>query len=303
MNQQWLEIRIGVPTVAADTVCAVLGRIGSTGVCEREQQLDTFTVPDPDADLPETLELRAYFPADQQPSQLVAQIEQELDEVRRLFAVPGWTAATAAQVSDGEWAESWKQYFPVFRVGPLVVKPSWEDVDVDDAEVVLTIDPGMAFGTGHHETTRMALARLEGADLSGARVLDVGSGSGILAIAADLLGAASALGVDVDAATLPVAQENARLNRSRARFELGSVDPSRPEQRCDVLVANLFAELHAELAGAYAKALRPGGVAFLTGILDDRTDRVEAALPPSLRRLATDADGPWRLLALQRVGA
>ncbi len=205
--------------------------------------------------------------------------------------------------ADGtDWVAAYFAGLEPVRVGSLVIAPTHADVVLEAGQKPLWLDPGMAFGTGHHETTRMALARLERADLTGARVLDVGAGSGILAIAADLLGAASSLGVDVDPATLPVAEENARLNRSRARFELGSVDPARPDLGCDVLVANLFAELHAELADAYAKVLRPGGVAFLTGILDDRIDRVEAALPPSLRWQSTDADGPWRLLALQRVG-
>jgi len=205
--------------------------------------------------------------------------------------------------ADGtDWVAAYFAGLEPVRVGSLVIAPTHADVVLEAGQKPLWLDPGMAFGTGHHETTRMALARLERADLTGARVLDVGAGSGILAIAADLLGAASSLGVDVDPATLPVAEENARLNRSRARFELGSVDPARPDLGCDVLVANLFAELHAELAHAYAKVLRPGGVAFLTGILDDRIDRVEAALPPSLRWQSTDADGPWRLLALQRVG-
>lgn len=203
---------------------------------------------------------------------------------------------------DTDWVASYFAGLEPVRLTTLVVAPTHADVTLAAGQKPLWLDPGMAFGTGHHETTRMALARLERADLTGARVLDVGAGSGIVAIAADLLGAASALGVDVDPATVPVAEENARLNRSRARFELGTVDQGRPEQRCDVLVANLFAELHAKLAGVYAALLAPGGVAFLTGILDDRADLVEAALPASLRLLATDTDGPWRLLALQRTG-
>lgn len=220
------------------------------------------------------------------------------DEERSLPVGGRWEDA-----DDTDWVASYFAGLEPVRLATLVVAPTHAEVALTAGQKPLWLDPGMAFGTGHHETTRMALARLERAELAGARVLDVGAGSGILAIAADLLGAASALGVDVDPATVPVARENARLNRSRARFELGSVDPARADRRCGVLVANLFAELHAELASAYAAVLEPGGVAFLTGILDDRADLVVAALPASLRLLATDADGPWRLLALQRVAA
>ncbi len=232
-------------------------------------------------------------------------MQQEGEEIVAWFDAerPLPLAGRWEDADDTDWVAAYFAGLAPVRLGTLVVAPTHADVLLTAGQKPLWLDPGMAFGTGHHETTRMALSRLERTDLTGARVVDVGAGSGILAIAADLLGAASALGVDVDPATVPVAEENARLNRSRARFELGSVDPARPEQRCDVLVANLFAELHAELAGAYAEVLRPGGVAFLTGILDDRTDLVEAALPASLRSSATDADGPWRLLALQRVGA
>lgn len=185
-------------------------------------------------------------------------------------------------------------------VGRLVVAPSHREVTLRAGGRVLWLDPGMAFGTGHHETTRMALAALERRDLTGRRVLDVGAGSGILAIAADLLGAAEAVGVDVDPDTVPVARENARLNLSRARFELGSVADA-PGGPADVLVANLYAELHARLADAYRAALRPGAELLLTGILRDRAELVRAALGGGFEPLGEETDGEWVLLAYRRA--
>lgn len=199
-----------------------------------------------------------------------------------------------------DWVAAYLADLGPVRLDTLIVAPTHAEVVVRAGERVLWLDPGMAFGTGHHETTRMALAALERSDPRGRRVLDVGSGSGILAIAADLLGAREALGVDVDEATLPVARENAGLNRSRATFVHGSVEAAGGAP-WDVLVANLYAELHARLLPAYADRLAPGGRALLTGILDERLPLVDAAIDDaSLSRVATHADGAWQLVELVR---
>lgn len=190
------------------------------------------------------------------------------------------------------------------EVGELVIAPTHREVRLRAGQKVLWLDPGMAFGTGHHETTRLALAALSdpALTLSGARVLDVGSGSGVLAIAADLLGAAAARGVDVDPITPAIARANAARNRSRARFELADFGEGEAAPgSVDVLVANLFAELHERFMPRYAAALAPGGVALLTGILDGREGLAEGAVPAGLRLRERRRDGEWWLLVLERV--
>lgn len=186
------------------------------------------------------------------------------------------------------------------RVQSLVIAPSHAEVTVTDGDIIIWLDPGSAFGTGHHETTRMALAALERNDLIGKSVIDVGSGSGVLALAADKLGAESVVGVDVDGATLRVARENAVRNRSRARFALGSLGRPGLPRRFDVVVANLYAELHAELLPDYAEALLPGGRAFITGILNSLRQRVLDAVPASLAVTAEHVEGEWTLFELER---
>lgn len=186
------------------------------------------------------------------------------------------------------------------RAGGLVVAPSHAEVTLRDGDQVVWLDPGSAFGTGHHETTHMALEALEAADLVGRTVLDVGAGSGLLAIAADRLGAALALGVDTDPSTVPVARHNARRNRSRARFLVGSLDHPELPLRFDALVANLYAEIHAALLPAYAERLVVGGRMWLTGILASRADLVRAAVPDTLIAHRARAAGEWVLLELER---
>lgn len=211
------------------------------------------------------------------------------------------------------------------RAGPLVVAPSHRAVELRDGEKVVWLDPGSAFGTGHHETTRMALEALAELDIQGRTVLDVGCGSGILAIAADQLGAEAAYGVDVDPHAVAVARENARRNRSRARFAVGTlaVPGSRPEPnpeasdglgeagtfapatglpgRCDVIVANLYAELHVALMPAYAARLPAGGTALLTGVLTRLEDQVAAAAERhGLAVAARRHEGEWSLLTLRK---
>jgi len=171
-------------------------------------------------------------------------------------------------------------------------------VEATDGHAIIWLDPGSAFGTGHHETTRMALTALGRLDLLGRTVLDMGSGTGLLAIAADVLGSAAAYGVDVDAATIPVARENARRNLSGARFAEGSVDLPTLPGRFDVVVANLYAELHAELMPLYVRRLLPGGKLLLTGILTRLAHVVQDAVPSELTLDDELRDGEWSLLEL-----
>lgn len=192
-----------------------------------------------------------------------------------------------------DWVADYYRTLQPLSVGQLVVAPTHHTVTLSAGQRPLWLDPGMAFGSGHHETTHMALAALEELELRNKRVLDVGAGSGILAVAADLLGAADAEGLDIDPETVPVARANAALNRSRARFSVGVLDPRTAP--ADVVVANLYAELHAELAPLYRAALKPGGVLLTTGVLAERGAVARDALSATFGPLETRAAGEWLL--------
>ncbi|WP_216317986.1 50S ribosomal protein L11 methyltransferase [Deinococcus aestuarii] len=245
-------------------------------------------------------------------------LEERAGTIRAYFAAP---AELPGPVADGEWREEadqdWQAEFrrtlrPV-RAGRVTIVPPWLRGEVEPGQLPLVIEPGMAFGTGHHETTRLAVEALSGLKLAGlgpngtgARVLDVGTGSGVLAIAAALLGARFALGVDIDPITIPIARENAVVNgvpAGRVRFEEGTLGegpltfPEEGVDTYDVLVANLYAELHDLLAGAYAAEVRPGAPLVLTGILTARLPLVRDALArEDFTGVRETLDGEWALV-------
>lgn len=271
MNSPWLELYIHVPAAAVDLVCHELAGLGSSGVRVLERQLDTFVAPDPDADNPETYPLRAYFAAEERAEELAARVEQALAWLRDAF--PGaWSEARVREVAGDDWADGWKQHFPVFRVGRLVVRPSWEDLTPAPGEVLLTLDPGMAFGTGTHGTTRLCLEVLVQAmdAVPAPRVLDVGTGSGILAIAAAALGASRVLACDIDPEACRVAEENALANGVAARIEVTDQPLEALGGPFDIVLANILAEENVRLAAALTSRLAPGGFLILSGILREK---------------------------------
>ncbi|MDO3378535.1 50S ribosomal protein L11 methyltransferase [Geoalkalibacter halelectricus] len=282
MDNKWLELHISVPAAAVDLVCAGLATLGSTGVRVFERQLDTFVAPDPDADAPESYPLRAYFPAEQDGDALLKCINEALGPLRAMFA-HGWSEARLEAVSGDDWSESWKQHFPVFRVGKLVVRPSWEEVTAAPDEALLTLDPGMAFGTGTHATTRLCLealvATLDTLDRA-PRVLDVGTGSGILAIAAAMLGAGEVVACDLDAEACRVAQDNAAANGMAAAVEITSRPLEELGAGFDIVLANILAEENVRLAGELVARLAPGATLILSGILREKESLARRGFAP-----------------------
>ena len=190
-------------------------------------------------------------------------------------------------VQEADWANNWKQYFKPLAVGKkLLICPTWESADNADGRTVLSVDPGMAFGTGGHDTTRLVLETLEQFLTPDTTVLDVGCGSGILSIAALTLGAASAAAVDIDDKCLTVAYENAALNgigRDRYTVLVGDAVSDRALKAqlgggYDIVVANIVADVIIGLSGQVRPFLKEGGLFLCSGIIDTRADEVADAL-------------------------
>lgn len=187
---------------------------------------------------------------------------------------------TTGGVSESDWADNWKQFFKVTEIGKkLVIRPTWEEYEGNGDRVVLNIDPGAAFGTGTHATTRSCLELLENYVKPGCDMLDVGSGSGILSIAALLLGAESAVGVDIDPLAVKVAGENAEINSvgDKARYICGNL-ADEVEGKFDIICANIVADIIMSLTPDAPKFLKPGGVFITSGIIDIRGEEVEKCL-------------------------
>ena len=237
-------------------------------------------------------------------------IEEGLWRLSLLYPIP---EAQIREVREEDWANAWKQFYKPLRIGKRVVlKPTWETWEEKPGDLIIHLDPGMAFGTGMHPTTRLCIAALEEAVQPGDRVLDVGTGSGVLAVVALRLGATSVLATDIDPLAVRVAHENAALNAvatgSGAPLEIrqGSV-PAGVAGGFQVVVANILAEVLAKLFdGAYdntplAEPLAPGGHIILSGILADRALLVEAAAQRhGLTLTGRLQEGDWVALVAQR---
>jgi ribosomal protein L11 methyltransferase len=202
-----------------------------------------------------------------------------------------------SELPDTDWQEAFKRNLKPVLAEPFVVLAPWHSWTGNKTRIV--IEPGMAFGTGHHETTRMALETLARRIEPGMRVLDLGTGSGILAIGAAKLGA-EVVGVDTDPAVVPMAIQNARLNNVPGRFLEGSLEDV--EGPFDLVVANLYAELHAFFATAYRKACGNCGTLILSGILSEREAIVQQALQASsFDLLQRRQEGEWVCLTYAAV--
>jgi ribosomal protein L11 methyltransferase len=222
---------------------------------------------------------------------------EELDGVFGETSIFGRLYVESSLRSDEEWKDEWKRYFKPFRVTPrLTVRPSWENYEPDDGnEIVIELDPGMAFGTGKHETTTLCARMLEAAVRSGSSVLDMGCGSGILSIAAALVGAGDVLGVDIDETAVGVARENVAKNGCDDRVMIVKGDLlSGISFSADVVVANLTADLIAALANGLRAHLKPGDVFIASGILNERRAGVsDAVAAAGFRVEEIIAEGDW----------
>ena len=214
---------------------------------------------------------------------------------------------------EADWANAWKAHFPVLRIGRrIVIRPTWRRHRRLPDDIVLALDPGMAFGTGLHPTTRLCLAALESlgdrgllargaADGGPARVLDVGCGSGILAIAAAKLGAREVLAVDVDPIAVEASAANARRNRLARVIRAREGSTPSGEGPFDVVLANLIASLLVTLADGLVADLRPGGTLLASGIFENREADVVAAFEArGLVIVERRAEGDWVALEVRR---
>jgi ribosomal protein L11 methyltransferase len=278
MNRQWIEISFEVPADGVDLFCHAMAELGSQGVIVEERPLDTFIPPDPDELTAASYQIRVYFPPTDDPKGLQQAIRDRL--VWLATIIPNLTPVLPEMrpVRQEDWAENWKQHFSAVRIGSrLVVKPSWESFSAKEGDAVITLDPGMAFGTGTHGTTRLcleALARRFDEVPPPKQVLDVGTGSGILAIAAAALGARRVVACDIDREACRTARENTRLNEVEEQLEITDRPLEEIEGTFQMVLANILAEENIRLASQLVEKLAVDGLLILSGILCEKEDLV-----------------------------
>jgi ribosomal protein L11 methyltransferase len=328
----WLELSVEVDNEAVEAVSELLARYGyNGGVVVEPAWTPGDEGPEFSYDTARPAVLRTYLPLDEQAEEARQRIEQALWHLGQMRPVGQLQART---LQEEDWANAWKQHYRVLRVGErTVVVPSWLEYEAAPDDVVLHLDPGMAFGTGLHPTTQLCLRLLERYARPGQRALDLGTGSGILAIAAAKLGAGPVLALDNDPVAVQVAAENIARNgvadvvqaaegslgagktmghwlsgdfgeqataaRGQGAGETRAGDPS--PASFDLIAANLIAKVLVILATDLAAALAPGGALVSSGIIDTKEAEVSAALTAAgLRQLERHAEGEWVALVHTR---
>lgn len=292
----WIEITLRVDGEAAEAVAQELHRWCHQGVAVEQDGIAPDTWDEGAVPPPDKLLVRGYFPDDERALQTRADIQQTLRYLNLMYPMP---EPVFRRIDETDWAEAWKAHYHPVRLGQrLLLHPQWIDVQAKPNDVVISLDPGMAFGTGTHPTTQLCLVALEQRVQHGLHVLDLGCGSGVLSIAAVKLGAASVLALDIDPIAVRTTQENAAQNGVQAAItaQTGSLDSVlTSSRRFDLIVVNILARVIIEMCGqGLGQTVRPGGRAIFSGIIAEQATDVETALRSTgLDPVAQHQQGDW----------
>lgn len=310
---KWIRFTIDTHVDAVDMLSYMLDEIGVEGIEiednlplseEDKRKMFVDILPDP-ADNDNTARVHFYMEPDRcDPERVILQVQDILQEVKK-FCETGAGTVSLSETEDKDWINNWKQYFKPFTVDDILIKPTWETVPKEhEDKLLIQIDPGTAFGTGMHETTQLCIRQLKKYVGNGDRVLDVGTGSGILGITALKLGAGIVLGTDLDENAIAAVGENLEANGiSGEAFRViqGNIIDDRAVQDAagyevwDVAVANILADVILLLQQEIAVHLKKGGIWITSGIIDMKEEAVREAFlsNPAFELLETTRQGEW----------
>lgn len=283
----WHEVRIKTTEEAYDAVTEMLTSIGAGGVAIEDPNdiISELSKPDTldyaDEEFLTSLEdttvtIKAYFSEERNIPELTALIEEKLKFIRQFLDVGEGFIGTS-KVDDEDWSTSWKKYYkPLNLTDKLVIKPSWENYERKNDEIVIEMDPGMAFGTGTHETTQMCSVMLEKYIKPGDTVIDLGCGTAILSIIAAKLGAKAVTAVDIDEVAVKVAKENCTINGvdNKVTAFRGVIDDLKKE-KADIIVANIIANVIIDISSKIPSYLKKDGLFITSGIIKERSQEVQ----------------------------
>ncbi len=276
----WIEASLQTDGEAAEAIADLLQQYGYQGVVIEQVGLggDAWEYELPP---PEHLIVRAYLPEDDQAAAIQRKLETGLHHLGQIYPVP--QQPTYRRVPEEDWAEAWKVHYKPLRIGRhLYIRPAWLEGAPDPADVEVVLDPGVAFGTGTHPSTQLCLIALETLAPPPARVLDLGCGSGILAITAARLGAAHVWALDTDAQAVSATNNNVALNHltDRITAQQGSLDTLLDSgQQFELALVNILAKVIIPMCKqGLGRIIAPGGVAVFSGLIQEQVEEVEAAL-------------------------
>ncbi|MBZ4668949.1 MAG: ribosomal protein methyltransferase [Defluviitaleaceae bacterium] len=310
---KWIRLTISTKSEAVEAISYALTNIGIptieiddpndiTMTMEKKNKTDWDYIDEEllkSKDMNEVL-IKVYLPEDAPYEEKIIQIQNSLNHIKQFLDVGKGTVQTDV-LHEEEWANSWKKYYKPIKIGKnIVIKPSWEEyTSTDEREIIIEMDPGMAFGTGTHETTAMCLELLEKYITKGNIVFDIGCGSGILGIASAKLGASSVIGVDLDANAVKVAKNNVNSNHVEhimKVYEGNLLDVV--NEKADIVVANIIADVIIELSESVLDFLNPKGFFIASGIIKERLQDVQEAMTKNrLDIVEILEEGSWCALA------
>ena len=313
----WLKIEITAPAEMIDALTNFVTEIGAHGAFQESlepQSSDDFSDPETATGniFPETGSrevLKVFFPFDAHMDGHLAALQTYIDSLAGIFPELEKPVFQTEIIRDPDWGEAWKKFFKPIRVSrDIVIKPTWERFSPSGRDIVIEIDPGMAFGTGQHASTRMCLEAIEEIllkDRSVARwrVLDIGTGTGILGIACAKLDAEKVLCVDIDKKAVEIARENVGINEVDDRVEVRVCDVITLTETFNLIVANLTAKILIKLRPHLTRLLRPGGYLVISGIIEQNKPDIESHFPGdafTIHRLITEKE--WLCYVLKREG-
>lgn len=295
---RWIELSVEAHPEAVDAIAEVFREHNTGGVAiEQPVRGDLEGRVEPEfVGLPV---VKAYLPATTEAPERERRIEEALWHLQA-FDLSPVGPVRRREIDEEDWANAWKEHFHPLKIGRVVIKPSWREWRPAPDELVIELDPGMAFGTGLHPTTRLTLEALQDRIRPGMRVLDLGTGSGILAIAAALLGA-TVTALDTSEVAVEVARQNVAANHVEERVCVarGTIDAA--SMRYDLILANIIAGVLVELSSILAGALEPGAELLGSGIIEERADSVRQAYEAAGLMLEHEKrEGDWWLIVARK---
>lgn len=280
----WQELTITINREAEELVSNILIETGSQGVAISDTadyigKADLFGEIVPEVEQSERIAITAYYPDTMDLVQMRADIENRLAELATMAVETGEVVISSQELAEEDWADNWKKYYEPTRIThDLTIVPSWTDYEPTAGEKVIRLDPGMAFGTGTHPTTKMSLFALSQVLRGGETVIDVGTGSGVLSIASSLLGAERIYAYDLDEVAVRVAEENIALNSGTTNISVATGDLLRGvETPADVIVANILADILIHLTDDAYRLVKDEGYLIMSGIIADKWAMVREA--------------------------